>query len=312
MLSDKFKENIVTIVAGVSSGVCSKFVEYPFDTIKVKLQTQGSNNLPVIYNSTWDCFKKVYQREGLHGLFRGVSAPVIGACVELGITFWSYGFTLDCINFAYGVSGSNKVLNREALSNWEVAFAGAGGGFFTSLLLCPVELLKCKMQVQANLLESVALGDVARSDVVIYRNIWHCMKHTFNTSGIKGLYRGYGSTLAREIPANMMWFVNYEVTKKTISPFIPYDLAVSMISGASAGIGYWTVGMPADRIKSIMQTESVGTNRSIDIIKEVMRTEGLKGFYRGYLPTVIRAMPSNAVIFSTYEITTKLLRSMLD
>ena len=44
------------------------------------------------------------------------------------------------------------------------------------------------------------------------------------------------------VPGNMMWFLNYEMVKLFLKDWIPHDLAVSMIAGASAGIGYWTLG----------------------------------------------------------------------
>jgi hypothetical protein len=36
---------------------------------------------------------------------------------------------------------------------------------------------------------------------------------------------------------------------------------------------------------------------------------GMKGFYRGYVPCVLRAFPANAVVFLGFELTSKALRA---
>ena len=45
-------------------------VGHPFDTLKVRLQTQPVHN--PVYNGLWDCFVKTMKWEGLGGLYKGV------------------------------------------------------------------------------------------------------------------------------------------------------------------------------------------------------------------------------------------------
>lgn len=49
----------------------------PFDTVKVRLQTQASQ-----YSGILDCVKKTYQNEGIVGFYKGTLTPLvgIGAC----------------------------------------------------------------------------------------------------------------------------------------------------------------------------------------------------------------------------------------
>lgn len=44
-----------------------KVVEYPFDTIKVRLQTQPLDQ--PYFSGPWDCFKSIMKQEGFRGLF---------------------------------------------------------------------------------------------------------------------------------------------------------------------------------------------------------------------------------------------------
>ena len=56
--------------------MCSLVVGYPFDTVKVRLQT--ANNLA--YKNSFDCLSKMVLKEGFMSLFRGLSGL---ACVAL-------------------------------------------------------------------------------------------------------------------------------------------------------------------------------------------------------------------------------------
>ena len=76
------------IAFGSAAGIVGKFVEYPFDTVKVRLQSQPEH-LPPQYTGPLDCFKQSIQRDGFRGLYRGISAPLAGAAIETSSLFLS-------------------------------------------------------------------------------------------------------------------------------------------------------------------------------------------------------------------------------
>lgn len=82
------EEALKDIVCGSVAGVVGKYIEYPFDTVKVRLQSQP-DNLPLRYTGPLDCFKKSIQRDGFIGIYRGISAPLVGAAVETSTLFFS-------------------------------------------------------------------------------------------------------------------------------------------------------------------------------------------------------------------------------
>jgi ornithine carrier protein len=82
------EEALKDIVCGSVAGVVGKYIEYPFDTVKVRLQSQP-DNLPLRYTGPLDCFKKSLQRDGFIGIYRGISAPLVGAAVETSTLFFS-------------------------------------------------------------------------------------------------------------------------------------------------------------------------------------------------------------------------------
>ena len=72
MTSDQtfIKRTTKNVVAGTVAGIAVCLVGHPFDTLKVRLQTQPINN--PIYAGVVDCFYKTLKWEGIGGLYRGV------------------------------------------------------------------------------------------------------------------------------------------------------------------------------------------------------------------------------------------------
>lgn len=82
------KEALKDIVFGSLAGVAGKYVEYPFDTVKVRLQSQP-DGVPLRYKGPLDCFAQSIRKDGLLGLYRGISAPLLGAALETSSLFFS-------------------------------------------------------------------------------------------------------------------------------------------------------------------------------------------------------------------------------
>ena len=115
-------------------------------------------------------------------------------------------------------------------------------------------------------------------------------------------------TFLRETGGSAAWFGTYEYVLSLLKSHrrqtdVPaYDL---MLAGACAGMSYNLVLFPADSIKSRMQTDSIsdlyGSRGFWQVGKEMWKYGGTRVFYRGCLITVLRAAPSSAIIFWTYE-----------
>ncbi|KAK0559694.1 mitochondrial ornithine carrier protein [Tilletia horrida] len=130
------------VLFGSLAGMAAKYFEHPFDLVKVRLQSQPHDR-PHIYNGALDCFKQTISREGVLGLYRGISMPVLGAILENASLFVTYNSVRSLIASATGKA------SIEDLSMPELGVSAAAAGAVASLFLTPVELVKCRMQVQA-------------------------------------------------------------------------------------------------------------------------------------------------------------------
>ena len=275
----------------------------------MRLQSQPHTpNRPPLYAGPLDCFRQSFRHEGILGLYRGISAPLVGAAVETSSLFFSYRISQRVLQST--VLPSNEPLPLSALVT-----CGAMSGAFTSLLLTPIELVKCKMQVPAFTKE---LGYRAPGPLTLIASV-------FRHDGILGFWRGQLGTLIRETGGSAAWFGSYEGVSALFRRFAHKERPVSgsstsgskdvtrlpvyqqMLAGATAGVSYNFVFYPADTIKSRMQTEDVtaitkGGRQTFWTVGKVMyQQQGIKGLYRGCGITVARAAPSSAFIFSVYE-----------
>ncbi|ETV81673.1 hypothetical protein H257_05289 [Aphanomyces astaci] len=273
-----WRDPAVEFAAGSLGGFCAKFVEFPLDTVKVQLQTQaprggrGGSSLDAFHH-----IQSLVVREGPAVLYRGLPMPLVGTMVEMACLFATFGQVKSLL---FG-------RRTEPLTTWEIASAGGVSGCFISFILTPIELIKCRMQVTTK----------AR-----YKNTGDCIAQAFQRDGLRGFLKGIVPTMWREIPGTASWFATYHVSLD----YLRGDKADKksdwdvIAAGALSGIAYNGAFYPADTVKSLVQTHPTH-RRSMDVVKEVYALHGVGGFYRGFTPTVLRAIPANAVLFYTYE-----------
>ena len=215
--------------------------------------------------------------------------------------------------------------SSDKLSITGLVVAGGIAGACTSYVLTPIELVKCKLQVQnVGLYNPGATAFPASSSKLQRIPVASASLHTstksvqpgpiqltlqiYRAQGIVGFWRGQMGTFLRESGGSAAWFGTYEYISSFLKSYrrktdVPaQDL---MFSGACAGMAYNLVLFPADSIKSRMQTDTISDGRLSrgfwEVGKEMWRYGGVSVFYRGCLITVLRAAPSSAVIFWTYE-----------
>lgn len=297
------------IFFGSLSGIAGKFVEYPFDTVKVRLQSQPAHSKH--YSSAIDCFRQTIGRDGWRGLYRGLSAPLVGAMFENAILFVSFSRAQDVIR---SVRGSERGAELD-LSG--IMMSGAMSGAVTSFVLTPIELVKCQLQVQT------AYSQVATKSTIVpgkqglhasramhtataapTQSIGSLIREVYTTKGLRGFWRGQLSTLFRESGGSCCWFSVYEISLRSFrsgnTTKAENTETQMMLAGALAGVGYNTLFFPFDTVKSRMQTNASEAGFS-GVIREIWREHGIRGYFRGWGITVARAAPSNALIFWVYE-----------
>lgn len=289
------------------AGIVGKYIEYPFDTVKVRLQSQP-DHLPLRYAGPLDCFRQSFKTEGLAGLYRGISAPLVGAAAENSSLFLFESVGREALISA-GMASRERGLSLPQL--W---VTGAFSGVLTSFVLTPIELVKCKIQSPAHEGSAGSSPQAPLRPMSVIRDIW---RH----EGLRGFWHGQMGTLIREAGGCSAWFGAKETTTTLFQNMAiakassdqerrdirskPLPLWQQAVAGASAGVSYNFLFFPADTIKSRMQTSPVGglhARRTFwDEGLALWRQHGLRGMYRGCGITCLRSAPSSAFIFMVYD-----------
>lgn len=250
------------------SGCSAIVVGHPFDTVKVNLQTQDIKN--PTYKGTFHCFRTIFAKEGIRGIYKGISSPLAGVAAINAIVFGVYG------NCQRNSSDPNSLFTHFV--------AGSAAGFAQSFLCSPIELAKSRVQLSKTPLTPL-----------------ECFKKIYATEGLKGTFRGLGITIVREIPAYSSYFVTYEwLTRNDRDE--PVTTFTMLMAGGIAGVVSWCGAYPIDVVKTRMQMDGVGGvvrfSSSWDCVKKCVAEEGYRFLFRGFTPTLLRAFPVNAACFT--------------
>jgi len=288
------------------------------DTIKTRLQTahlaalktriaSGAGGAPApplaALESPLQCLRGTLAKEGVRGLYRGCVTPCLGAAVEDSISFSVYHAVGRALGQPRGPSGLPA--RPEELPLPKVFLAGSCGGMSTSFLVTPLELIKCRLQV-----DRVETGRRAGAR---YKGPLDCLLQSVRAEGLRVLYRGHTATFAREAVGTGSWFTTYEFGLRTLAPGTPRDQLppyTVLLAGAVSGMALNGIPYPFDTAKSVLQTlqgapgaaaGGGGLAGAPQTLRQAMRliveTQGVAGLYRGLTPALLRAMPANAAVF---------------
>ncbi|ORX69420.1 mitochondrial carrier [Linderina pennispora] len=281
-------------IAGTMGGWAQVVVGHPFDTIKVRMQTQPS---PPLYTSSMDCLRATLHGEGAAGLYKGVTSPLAGIGFCNAVVFAANGYFLRLFQ-----SNSSQPLTLQ-----QKAIAGGLAGGVMSFMNCPVELLKVKLQTQYGTLKP---GQKP------YTGVFNCGVRTVQERGFAGLYRGLGITILRDIPSFVAYFGLYEGMKAGLvyartghADGSQSNGMEQFLSGGFAGIAAWLAAYPQDIIKSRMQMDykHKSTSAAVSALRNEIKGGNWRILFRGFGPTILRAFPANAATFVAYEWTIKTL-----
>lgn len=265
----------VDFLAGTIGGMAGHFVGQPLDVIKVLIQSSTTKTSAITVT------KDLWKREGLPGFFRGVLPPVTMEGAINAILFTFYGLT-------------RRLIQKDPslpLTIPEAAFCGAAAAIPEVLVVAPMELVKIRIQLQESSLEKV--GEFKRT--------WLVSKHIFQTEGLVGFTRGFGITYGREIPFMMLYFGAYEGFRQYFTVNNNISAFGQIMSGGLAGALAWAIVYPFDVVKTHAQASPTGGGVK-EIFLKLTKERGYAGLYKGWTPCVIRAFPSNAVLFYFYEL----------
>jgi len=224
------------LLCGAYAGGMACAAAYPLDLVRTRLTIQSTS--PTLSSASSDRFaifkrssriltvmSNIMAKEGIAGLYRGLSVSLAVAIPNLAIGFSTYDTVKEYFllheetgyfrNEASLVTDVHTDITEPHTLNWVGAMSsGAIGGIIASLLIFPLDVVRRRMQVVGILtkpqLADVALPKAKPQALTMFRDI-------LRNEGFQGLYRGILPELLKVIPMVSVTFCVYEFALQALS-----------------------------------------------------------------------------------------------
>ncbi|ODN00167.1 S-adenosylmethionine mitochondrial carrier protein [Orchesella cincta] len=213
---------------------------------------------------------------GFSGIYRGIAPAFVGSAPNAAVFFCTYDTSKRLMEQFFKVNGNSGVHMA----------AASFGEIFACVVRVPVEIVKQRQQTS----KSSALSIITK---------------TLKGEGVRGFYRGYFSTILREIPFSVIQFPLWEGFKSQV-----VNLRES-ICGAFAGGIAASLTTPLDVAKTRIMLADVSSVESrgslFPVWKIIYRENGVRGLFAGVLPRTLWISFGGFIFFGTYEVVKKVV-----
>merc|ERR1711963_1180577 len=200
------------------------------------------------------------------------------------------------------VAAADEELSCEFGSNKYFALCAFGGVLscgITHTAVTPLDLVKCRLQV----------------DKEKYKSLGNGFKVTMAEGGAAGLFLGWAPTAIGYSAQGLCKFGFYEFFKDVYSKAIGeentylYRTSLYLASSASAEFFADIALSPMESCKVRIQTSPVGTFPTTlrGAFPRILKEEGINGFYKSLVPLWGRQIPYTMMKFACFERTVELL-----
>lgn len=212
--------------AAIGSVVCC-YVGQPFDTIKVKQQT----NPDVYRHNILHTTRLIWQEEGVAAFWKGAVPTAAGMVLENCMAFG----VNEALKRAFNTDHESLSTSDDMPSLWKPFAMGAITGCCSATVLLPSEIVKAKTQVTTQ-------RNVTSQDIV---------RQMIQKQGlVRSMFVGLDAQLCRDASFYAVFFGGYELSCyafRTYVPSMPDELNY-FLSGGIAGMGGWLFAMPVSNL----------------------------------------------------------------
>ncbi|XP_057678948.1 mitochondrial basic amino acids transporter-like isoform X2 [Corythoichthys intestinalis] len=174
-------------LAGAAAGAIQCVICCPMELAKTRMQMQGTGEKKSsrkMYKNSIDCLVRIYRREGMWGINRGMVTTLLRETPAFGFYFLVY----DVLTRQLGCEPEDRYMIPKLL------FAGGMAGIASWLSTYPVDVIKSRLQADG-------VGGVHQ-----YSGIADCVRQSVRKEGYMVFTRGLTSTLLRAFPVNAATF----------------------------------------------------------------------------------------------------------
>ncbi|CAL1358863.1 unnamed protein product [Linum trigynum] len=254
---------------------------HPLDVLKVRLQMELVGQSGPL-SGMGQTFLKILKNEGPKGLYLGLTPALTRSVLYGGLRLGLYEPTKYATNLAFG---STNIFVKIA--------SGAFSGALATALTNPTEVLKVRLQMNANPGNRGVIGEIRK---------------IISEEGTRALWKGVGPGMARASALTASQLATYDETKQCLTrrTNLEEGIYLHLISSTVAGGVSTLITAPIDTIKTRLmlqrESDSVGSYRNaFHCAHQIFRTEGPRGLYKGGFTVFARLGPQTTITFILCE-----------
>jgi len=289
------KNPAASFLGGASAGLVSSLLLQPFEVVKTRMQggkIRGARGMVTV-------FGEVVKKNGVGGLWHGVSASCVRTTVGAGLYF----FLLERVTREVLSSDFHKEATPVVKSMSTFA-TGASARSIAAVLLNPITVVKTRMEYSSG---------------VTSKGLAATLSSVASKEGAKGLFSGLGSTVMRDAPfsgLNLLVFTQTRALMKDVARMQNRETGAldTFIAGALAGAAATFLTHPPDVIRTrvqlghMMTAQGVGlTGRPATSFVKIIQQEGVGALWVGSLPRVARRTIQQAITWSLFDAVSRAL-----
>ena len=176
-------------------------------------------------------------------------------------------------------------------SFWQHAAGGAAGGAAAMLLTAPLDVLKTRLQAHGG----GALVGAPRG-----AGMWSMLRGIAATEGVRALWRGSGVSLIGSVhPAvhfGALGAARRVLDERTALRGAPAQFVASTVAGM---VAMFTMS-PVWVVKTVQQLQAGRGLTMADTSRLIWRTDGLRGFYRGFSVALVGSL-DGTIMYMLYQ-----------
>lgn len=296
-------------IAGGIAGAASRTVVSPLERLKIIQQVQSAGERQ--YKGVWASLVRMWREEGFAGFMRGNGINCLRIVPYSAVQFTTY----EQLKRWFTDYGTKPLDTPTRL------MSGALAGITSVCATYPLDLVRSRLSIatasiitpskassQSGASSSLAPGYHTSAFRKEDLTTWGMTRRVIREEGgVRALYRGIGTTAAGVAPYVGINFAAYEALRGIITPPGKASVPRKLLCGALAGSISQTLTYPFDVLRRKMQVTGMGVlgqkyDNALDALRSILRTEGVRGLYRGLWPNLLKVAPSIATSFFTYEL----------
>ena len=262
------------LFAGSVAGVVGVSLCYPIDFAKTRLQKKMPGE--PAYSGIVHVLRHTRSNAGVAGWYNGLRPNLAGIIPEKGLKLAIFDVVRDQLRGADG-----RVSEKAELT------AAVSAAVAQVVITTPMEIVKIRCQLTGKSMMSVA-----------------------QELGVRGLYKGYVSTLSRDVCFNLLFFPTQSKLKaRLIKPGQSQaeKTFYSFLGGITGGVLAASASTPFDVVKTRLQAGEAGSIPAVT--RAIIEKEGASALFLGVVPRCAAIAPLFGIAICVFDLQKRFLLS---